>query len=129
MSFNNLFLSFFLTSIFFSVFVVRTDVEMSILMFIFGSFVFGFYCFIGNSFFKDLKNRKKIVGIPIPLFIYFIIGLIFSVKSFINTFNSGDQLMRASGFSLSFHVFLAIIAAIIAWNYKLVNLNKNRESN
>ncbi len=118
--FKNLFIIFVSISVLFSIFVFKTGFEFSFFVLFFSVLVYLFYHLAISSFFKDWnKKRVKILKIPLLLFIYFILGLLFAFRLFYHNLNIQDEWFRVSGYSLSFHLFIAILASIISYYFRL----------
>ncbi len=124
--FRNLFFIFTSISILFSIFVFRTEFELSFLMLFLSGMIFLLFFFLMTNFFNEWKTkRKKILGMPTLLLFYFIIAIFLTFRLFYLNLNVEEEWQRMSGCSLSFHFFLGILAAIISW-YSGINELANK---
>lgn len=113
--FRNLFLVFASISILFSVFVFKTEAELSFFLLFIGFMIFITYYFIMTNFFEKWQKKRKLLGMPLLLILYFFLGLLFTFRLFYHNLAVEEEWLKMSGCSLSFHFFLGILAAIISW--------------
>jgi hypothetical protein len=107
---DNFLLVFTVLSVLFSFFVVKVGPWMTIL----GFCLFLALCFMSLLLTNMKSAQKKIFGFPIPLLIFLLILLFYTIGIFLNDVRGiGEQVDQGYSFLLSFNLFLSFIMGII----------------
>ncbi len=105
-------------SLIFSLVIVKISLDMAILMMFLALLIFLLAVFVAFSYGQDWqKNKRKMVlGLPIPLFIFYSLLLIVIGRLFFYDLQiSFDQFEMENAYLLTANFFFGWLAGLISW--------------